>query len=123
MRKIQTQDVFKLARIMKQTKLKDQISELVKKGNEISNSKAIIAKEGREKAKEQFGIEVALALIEECADPKAEKLIYEFIAGIAEKQPKDIETQSLQTTIEQIQQIVSENNIMNFFNTASRLTM
>lgn len=108
---------------MKQTKLKDKISELVKKGNEISKSKATITKVGTEKAKEQFGIEVALALIEECADPKAEKMIYDLVAGIAEKQPKDIETQSLQTTIEQIQQIVSENNIMNFFNTASRLTM
>lgn len=136
MRKIQTQDVFKLARIMKQTKLKEILSDYVKKGGELGKTLSQKQTENKQEekvkqesdevtidnVKESFGIEVAFSIMEACAETKTENLLYDLIAGIAEKKANDIKTQSLETTIEQIKQIMNENNIIAFFNTASRLT-
>jgi hypothetical protein len=110
MRKLQTHDVFKLARIIKHAHLKESISQFIKRGKE----------EGANT--EEIGIDVFMMIIESCGDAKLEDLLYDLLAGIAEKKQDEIKTQSLDTTIKQIQEIIKENNIVTFFNTASHLT-
>lgn len=118
MRKLQTQDVFKLARIIKQANMKDHITKFTQKGKTNANS----SKEEKEKAAEEIGVDVFLAIVEACGDSKIEELLYDLIGGVAEKKPDEIKEQSLETTIEQVKQIIKENNITTFFSTASRLT-
>lgn len=112
MRKIQTQDVFKLARIIKSAKLKDVLAEIIEKiNNEKSDSNL----------SEKVGIQIFLALVENCADEKIEDKIYDLIGGIAEIPAKDIKSQSLDATLDTIKKISEENNMMAFFNQAGSL--
>ena len=109
MRKINTGDVFKLARLLK----KGNVTQIVKRAYE----------EGRKKDadKEKIGMDVILEILCNCTDNEMERLIYGLISGICEKKPEDIESQSLETTIEDIKKIVRENNVINFWKAASGL--
>lgn len=114
MRKIQTQDVFKLARIIKQANMKETIADLIKRGQAAGKA------EDKDGVVESIGIEVFIALIEAAGDEKMEQKIYDLLDGITEKKIKE---QSLDVTFEDIKQIIRENDIKSFFNTASRLTI
>ena len=57
-----------------------------------------------------------------CADESIEKKFYDIIGGITEKKPDEIKQQSLEATIEDIKRICEENNILNFFKSAARLS-
>ena len=114
MRKIQTQDVFKLARIIKQAKAKEEISKIIK---EVSVEK----KDEKENVSEKVGIRVFLTIMENCSEPAVEEQIYDLLGGIAEVPPETVKTQSLEVTLEQIKQMAAENNMMNFFRTAGKL--
>ncbi len=109
MRKVNTGDVFKMARLLKNG---DMIS-VIKKAYEA----------GREEGadSERIGINVILGILSNCTDAKIEMQIYDLISGICEKKQEDIKDQSLETTIEDIKKIVKENNIINFLNSASGL--
>lgn len=113
MRKIQTQDVFKLARIIKSADLKNEISNAIEQINAGSKKDKNLS--------EKVGVRVFLTIVEGCADVKTEEQIYELIGGIAEIPASDIKTQSLDATIELIKKIASENNMVNFFSTAGTL--
>ena len=41
---------------------------------------------------------------------------------VCEKKPEEIRSQSIETTVQDIQRIVEENNVLNFFKSASRLS-
>ena len=110
MRKLQTQDVFKLARIIKQAKAKEEITNLMIDGKK-ENADA-----------EELGIKAIFALTESCADVKVESQLYDLIGSVCEKKADEIKTQSLNVTIDDIKQIIKENDMESFFNTASHLT-
>ena len=113
MRKIQTQDVFKLARIIKNADLKAEISNAIEQINAGSKKEKNLS--------EKVGIRVFLTIVEGCSDIKTEDMIYELIGGIAEIPANDIKTQSLEAAIDLIKKIASENNMISFFNTAGTL--
>lgn len=112
MRKIQTQDVFKLARIIKNVNLKNEISKIIEEVNTESEKGNV---------SERVGVQVILTIIENCSDTKTEEKIYELIGGIAEVSAATIKSQSLDVTLNMIKQIASENNMMSFFDTAGKL--
>ena len=112
MRKIQTQDVFKLARIIKQAKVKNEISDVIK---EVSDEKE------KENISEKVGIRVFLTIMENCSEPAVEEQIYDLFGDIVEISPETVRTQSLDVTFDQIKQMAAENNMMNFFKTAGKL--
>lgn len=107
MRKISTEDVFKMARLMKN-------------GNVLQNIKDAFEK-GRKKGAdtEKIGMEAFLDILCSCSEEKIENQLYELLAGICEKTPENIKNQSLEVTIEDIQKICRENNIVNFLKSAS----
>ena len=117
MRKINTSDVFKLARIIKKAEMRDKIAKSIKEANEKKNNDAT-----SQQIEEDVGIEVVLTCIEACANDGMEKSIYELLSGIAENSPEDIEKMTLEALIELVQKIVTENNVANFFNAAQKLT-
>jgi len=112
MRKIQTQDVFKLARIIKQAKVKDEISRIIQEAS-ASKEKGNIS--------EKVGIQAFFAIMENCSEPTLEEKIYDLLGGIAGVSPEEFKTQSLDVTLEQIKQIAKENNITDFFKAAGKL--
>lgn len=109
MRKINTGDIFKLARIVTETKMTETIKEAYLQGK----------KEGADA--EEIGINTAMELMISCSGRKTEDMFYSLLGGICEKEPCDIETQPFDETVNDIKQIVKENDIMNFFTQASRL--
>lgn len=111
MRKINTSDVFKLARILKKGNVETSIAKAigdvdVKNGSEIT---------------EKVGIKVMLALFECCGEPEVESLVYDLFSGIAEIEPNTIATQTFEKTLEMFKEISNENNLANFFKQASQL--
>lgn len=109
MRKISTGDVFKMARLMKNANLMKNISDAYAEGH----------KEGAKK--EEVGLNAFMDIMCSCCESKVENQLYDLIAGITEKTAKDIEGQSLESTIEDIKKICEENNIVNFIKSAWKL--
>lgn len=110
MRKINTGDTFKMARLMRNSNILGIVKEYFVKGKE----------EGADANK--IGIDFISDALCACSDEKTESQLYELIAGICEKKPDDIRNQSMETTIEDIQRILKENNISNFIKSASKLS-
>lgn len=111
MRKINTSDVFKLARILKKGNVEENIAKAI--GDIDAKNKAKIT--------EKAGIKVMLALFESCGEPEVEPLIYDLFGGIAEIDPSTIPTQPFDKTLEMFREISKENNLTNFFKQASQL--
>lgn len=110
MRKINTQDVFKLARVMKKGKMSQSIAEAIE-GIDVSEGEIT----------EKAGIRIFLALFESAGDAEIESMIYELIGGIAEVEPKTIAQQDFEKTIEMFKEISENNNLIYFFKQAGRL--
>lgn len=111
MRKINTGDVFKMGRLLKNS----NVMQIIKKGYE----------EGRKEDadREKIGLNAFMDIVCSCADIGMEGQIYELLGGICEKLPTDVMEQSLEVTIEDIRRIIRENNIANFLKSASNLAM
>ncbi len=110
MRKLNTQDVFKLARLIKKANLKDDIKNLFEKSQRMEGDKDVRQKE--------LGFETALVIIEKTADEGVENEFYSLLAGIAEKTSDDIKTLSIEAMIELFIQVAKENNVVTFFKVA-----
>ena len=110
MRKINTEDVFKMAR-------------LIKKGNVGQVIKDAYAAGGQEGADaKQIGMDAFIGIVCACSASEVEEDLYELLSGICEKSPEDVRRQSLETTIEDIKKICEENNVVNFWKSASGLS-
>lgn len=109
MRKINTEDVFKMARLMKN-------------GNILQAVKNAYLEGRKEDADaQQIGIGTVMDIVCSCTDARVESQFYELLGGICEKKPEAIKTQSLEATVEDIRKIFQENNILNFLDSASSL--
>lgn len=109
MRKINTEDVFKMARLMKN-------------GNILQAVKNAYIEGRKEDADaQQIGINTVMDIMCSCTDARVESQFYELIAGICEKKPEEIKTQSFEVTVDDIKKIFQENNFLNFLDSASSL--
>jgi len=104
MRKIKTKDVFKLARLIKISGTKEELTEI------LGASKSQDASE--------IGLKAIMTLITACGEEETEKGIYELLADIAEKKPTDIENMELEELSTFLKEISEQNNLSNFFDTA-----
>lgn len=110
MRKITLEDTFKMAR-------------LIKEGNLTQHIKAAYMAGKQDGANvEEIGMNAIMDILLSCSTGKVEVQVYDLLAGICEKKPEDVKKQSLETTVSDIKKICEENNIINFFKSASRLS-
>ncbi len=110
MRKINTEDVFKMAR-------------LLRKGNVVQVIKdAYAAGKKEEQDAKQIGINVFMDIMCACTESEVEEQFYDLLSGICEKDHEDIKKQSIEATIGDLRKICEENNIANFWKTASDLS-
>jgi hypothetical protein len=110
MRKLNTGDVFKMARLMKSSDILGIIKESFAKGKE----------EGADAR--QVGIDFISDVLCICSEERTEAQLYDLLGGVCEKKPDEIRDQSLETTVADIMRIIEENNVLNFLKSASRLS-
>lgn len=110
MRKINTGDVFKMARLLRE----GNIAEVVRR--------AYMDGKKEDADSETIGINVIFDILVSCTDPSVEDQFCDLLAGICEKKKEDIRNQSLETTVDDLKRICMENNIVNFFRSASELS-
>lgn len=114
MRKINTKDVFQLARIIKKLNLKELATQNTAKINDTLENMS----DSEEDAK-KLGINIIFSIIENI--PEAEFEIYQFIAGISGFEVYEIEEMAIDDFIEIIREIVQENDIKKVFTSALSL--
>lgn len=108
MRKINTADVFKTARFIKNANLIESIKKAYAEGKKPDADA------------EEVGMNAIMDILYTCCDAGTEKNFYELLAGISEKKAEEIANQSLETTIADIKKICEENDIVNFLRSAFR---
>lgn len=104
MRKIITKDVFKLARLIKHSGAKEELTDILGASREADAS--------------EIGLKAVMTLISACGEENTEKEIYELLSGIAEKKPSEIENMALEDLKELLEDIADENNLSDFFDAA-----
>lgn len=109
MRKINTSDVFKCARIINNANIREELADIYQKYTKENEGDLDI---------EKVGIQIVFCVIGGCSSEKQEKAIYELIGGIVGKDANVISEQVMEETIEDIKKIAKENNLVNFFKTA-----
>lgn len=109
MRKLNGQDVFDFAKIMKRSGLKDTCTELFKMGKEETANI------------EDLGIEFITSVIFACAEDGVDKMFFKLLANVVEKTPEETASMSIEALIETIKKISEENNLINFFKYAAKL--
>lgn len=133
MRKINTQDVFKLARIIKGAGIKEVVSDMFAKGIQISRENELPdgateeeisqAQQQMARKQEEFGVNAVFTILENCCSVDLEKKVYDLLAGITEKTPDAVMNQTFETTVEDVKEIAKNNDLIGFFKKASQLSL
>ena len=115
MRKLTLPDTFALARILKAADIKSEI---------VNFSKEIIARKNKKQEIniDEIGLEFVVTLITAAADVKVEEKIYSFLASVCEMDVENIKKLNLSQIKEIISEIIAENDLKAFFQSASALT-
>ena len=110
MRKIQFQDTFVLARIIKKADVKDI---LIRANNSLKQDNV---------NKEDVFLDVLFSVLSGAADEGVENEIYELLGGVAEKGTDEIKRLQIDELIDLVKKIAKENDLSNFFKSAVKLT-
>ena len=115
MRKLTLPDAFAFARILKAADIKSEI---------LNFSKEIIARKNKNQEIniDEIGLEFVVTLITAAADVKVEEKIYSFLASVCEMDVENIKKLNLSQIKEIISEIIAENDLKAFFQSASALT-
>ena len=103
MRKLNTSDVFALARVVRASGIRDELRPLIKRAAE---SDAPV---------EDVGIDGLLTVMETLAEHKAERAIYEVLAGPFEMSADDVAAMPLDILALQLKTLAEENQLKRFF--------
>jgi hypothetical protein len=109
MRSLKTSDLFSLTRIIKKMNIKDEIKGLITDVSSLSDA-------DKANALQKVQMELVLLFIENIGN--AEKEIYKLLADMNDCTAKDIENQSPLKTIEMIQAISNDEELVNFLKVA-----
>lgn len=110
MRKLLTKDLFSAMRVVRAGKMHEELKPVFKMASE-ENANA-----------ENVGIEMVLTLMETLSEKNTEHVIYEFLAGPFEMDPKEIADMELDTLLANLGQLARENDLANFIRQLGNLT-
>lgn len=79
MRKLRTSDIFSAARVLTALNVKEDIKKIA------------LESQGKKKAQDNVGFEVLYTLFERAVEKNSERRIYEFLSGIFEISPEEVE--------------------------------
>lgn len=103
MRKLNTSDVFALARVIRASGIRDELRPLIRRASE-SNAPV-----------EDVGIDGFMTIMEALAERKAENAIYEALSGPFEVSAEDIANMPLPQMVEKLSALAQENELKSFF--------
>lgn len=109
MRKLNTSDVFSMARIVRASGVRNELRPLIKAAAES------------DRPVEDVGIDGFLCILEALAERKAESAIYEVLSGPLEMTADEVAKLPLDQLVEQLKALVAENNLKYFFDCVSRI--
>lgn len=117
MRKIQLQDVMTLSKILKKTKMKEELAAVFEKAKKTAKNKNV-----KEADLQQIGMDIIFLLLESAGE--AENLIYKLLDDIFEtdKINKSVKEMNIDEVITYIMQLAKENDLVSFFKSAGKLT-
>lgn len=110
MRKLKTTDIPSLCRTVKKLGLREKFMTLAREAN---NGKDVWDR----------GFDLIWGLFDVATEVNGEMAIYEFLAGPFEMTPEEVQNLDLDVLFSNVQQMVAENNLAFFFNSAARLMM
>lgn len=113
MRKLKTHDVFVAMNIINTAGIKEEFSKMALK---ISDKKNVNLRE--------VGLDFLLSVLGGCANRKSEELIYEFLGGILEISPVEVENMEpleLIENIKKLNEVISVEAWQNFFTSLKKL--
>lgn len=103
MRKLNTSDVFAMARIIRASGVRGELRPLIKQAVES------------ESTLEDIGIDGILMIFEALAERKAENAIYEALAGPLEVSAGEVADIPLLDMVERLKTLAEENDLKRFF--------
>lgn len=109
MRKLNTTDVFAMARIIRASGIRDELRALIQR---VSGSDTPVA---------AVGIDGFLIIMEAVAEHKAERAVYEALSGPFEMTADEVAALDLDELTELFTQLAKENNLKRFFDFVSRI--
>lgn len=109
MRKLNTADVFAMARIIRASGVREELREMIHR----------VADQGL--SMESVGIEGVLVIVEAVAEKKAEHAMYEALSGPFEVAAEEIAAMELDALIDSLEQLHQENDLQRFFGFVSRI--
>ena len=109
MRKLQTTDIFAMARIIRASGVRDELRVIIQNVAERGLSAAAV------------GIDGFLVILEAAAEKRTENAIYEALSGPFEVEAAAIATMDLDELADRFNQLVRENNLQRFFDLVSRI--
>lgn len=92
MRKLQTSDVFELARLVKKINIKEELKEVAMKANADSDVYSV-------------GFEMIFSLMEKFAENNSEEALYEFLSGPLEISKEEIKVMDPLDLVEKLSKI------------------
>lgn len=107
MRKIKTSDVFRFARLVNESGMKDELKALYEEA-ESGNATAI-------------GFEAVFRLIGSVTTEEMEEKLYEFYGDIVEKTADEVRDEDLSSLMDEMAQVSAENDLKRFFSAAVKL--
>ena len=117
MRKLNTADVFAMARIVRASGVREELRNLIQRVSGDSNS----GEDGGEDSMASIGIEGFLVIMEALAERKSEHAIYETLAGPFEMTADEVAMLELDSLESKLAQLAAENNLKRFFDLVSRI--
>ena len=147
MRKLCLKDIVKTAKIIKKANLREEIRRMSKEYTESVKEEIkeyipvktgsdeesmdqynaqleLYAKQlsmARSEAGYTLGIDIVMLLIDVAANDVVEDQVYDLFAGIFEKTKEEISGQSLDALLDDIEKLVNENDIANFWKRVNQL--
>lgn len=109
MRKLNTADIFAMARIVRASGVREELRELI--GRVASQGLSI----------QSVGIEGVLVIMETIAEKKGEAAIYAALSGPFEMPAEEIAVMELDKLLDHFEQLYRDNNLQRFFDSVSRI--
>lgn len=100
MKKLNLKHTLKMAKIIKEAKLKDSLGELLAEANDPYANKM------------RVGINTIMTIIDACANENVERQLYELLDDLFETKSEDL---SIEALVNNFKQLAKENNLTAFF--------
>ena len=113
MRKLNTADVFAVARFIRASGMRDKLLPIIQRAAEEANASE--DQEDRDAVLSRIGINGFLTVLEAMAERKSEAAIYEVLAGPMECSAEEVEKMPLEDLLPMLRQIAEENRLKDFF--------